>query len=595
MSTKPTKNLRTAIRRWFRRHRGALSWGFVSLATGLTLVLGVFGFSEIEPVATPISTRIYLAVQLLALESGAFQDQSSVSWPLEVARWTGVIASLGIVLNTLVAVFSRQIDSFLLRRLTRHAVVIGVNPDSTQLASDLLADGYRVTVIDDEEANPEITVLIERGACEVIGDAQEPEILEAAAVHNAEVVVIFDGSDTRNLEILLTINQSLDQRTLEFAPLQCHVHTTDERLQELLELHTRDQATELQLETTTFNRFTNSARLLLAKTPLDRKRIVSGDRHHVHLVIAELSSLGEALLIQALAAGHFANDYPLKVTVIDESASRKEQRLLTRIPELHDCGEITFIDGFLDQVAVRNRLREFLVDPMKMVSIAICQEESQLALTTCMDLIPLLTTTNNTVFVNLAEDERVAALLEQVPEAAIQIFPFGNAQEACSATSIIRHDLDTIAELIHNEYCAKRTRDGDSAADYPAMRPWNQLAANLRDANRQQADHIPVKLRALGYRMVEASTADDGVSFQPGEDEIEALARAEHRRWCCNRRLAGWRSGSPRDNTAKVHPDLVPWEELDEPTREYDREPIRNLPKLLASIGYRIEKAAPQS
>ncbi|MEO2031651.1 MAG: NAD-binding protein, partial [Planctomycetaceae bacterium] len=535
MSAKPTKNLLTPIRRWFRRHWDALSWGFVSLTTGLTLVLGVIGFSGNEMVATPISTRIYLAFQLLTLESGAFQDQSSVSWPLEVARWTGVITSLGIVMNTLVAVFSRQIGAFLLRRLTRHAVVIGLNPDSTQLASDLLDGGYRVTVINDEEANPEITVLIERGASEVIGDAQEPEILAAAAVHNAEVVVIFDGSDTRNLEILLAISQSLDQRPLEFAPLQCHVHAIDERLQELLELHVRDKATASKLETTSFNRFTNSVRLLLAKTPLDRERIVSGDRRHVHLVIAELNSLGEALLKQALAIGHFANDNPLRITVIDESASRKEESLLTRIPEFHDCGEITFIDGFLDQMAVRNRLRELLEEPMEMVSIAICQEDSQLALTSCMDLIPLLTATNNTVFVNLAEDERVAALLELVPEATIHLFPFGTAQDACSATSVIQKDLDTLAQLIHNEYCAKRTCDGDTVADFPAMRPWNQLAADLRDSNRQQADHIFVKLRTLGYQLVAGSAADDGMSFQPGEEEIEALARAEHRRWCCNR------------------------------------------------------------
>ena len=589
MPAKPTKNLQAAIHRWFRRYRGALSWGIVSLATTLTLVLGVIGFSENREVVTPISTRIYLAFQLLTLESGALQGRSTINWPLQIARWTGVIASLGIVLNTLVLVFSRQIDAFLLRQLTNHAVVIGMNADGTQLASDLLADGYRVTVIDDEENNPEIKALIERGACEVIGDAQEPEILEAAAVHNAELVAIVDGSDIRNLEILLAVFQSLDQRMPKSAPLQCHVHTTDERLRELMDFHGRDQATEAHVETTAFDRFTNSARLLLAKTPLDRERIVPGDRRHVHLVISELTALGEALLVQALAVGHFANDSPLRVTVIDESATRKEQRLLAKIPDFHDCGEITFIDGFLDQTGIRKRLREFLEDPMGIVSIAICQEDPQSALTSCMNLIPLLTTTNNTVFVNLAEDERVAALLEQVPDSAIRLFPFGNAKEACSAAAIIRKDLDTLARLIHDDYCAKRIIEG--GPDLPALRPWNQLAADFRDANRQQADHIPVKLRALGYRMVKASSTDDGASFQPGEDEIEALARAEHRRWCCNRRLAGWRSGSPRDNTAKIHPDLVPWDELDEPTREYDRDPIRNLPRLLASIGFRLERA----
>ena len=585
MPAEPTKRRPTAIHRWFRRHKGAVSWGIVSLATVLTLVLGVIGFSETVQTATPISTRIYLAFQLLTLESGALQDRPSINWPLQTARWTGVIASLGIVLNTLVLVFSRQIDTLLLRRLTNHAVVIGMNADGIQLASDLLEDGFRVTVIDDEENNPEINALIERGACEVIGDAQEPEILEAAATHNAHLVAIVDGSDIRNLEVVLGVFQSLDKRMSKLTPLQCHVHTTDHRLRELMDCHSHDQP----VETTVFDRFSNSARLLLARTPLDRERIVPGDRRHVHLVISELTALGEALLLHALAVGHFANCHPLRVTVIDEAASQKEQLLLAKCPGLHDCGEITFIDGYLDQVFVRDRLRELVVNPMELVSIAICQEDPQRALTSCMNLIPLLTETNNTVFVNLAEDERVATILKQVPESAIRLFPFGNAKQACSASAVIRNDLDTLARSIHDEYRGKRARDGDSPENYPAMRPWCSLSVDLRDANRQQADHIPVKLRALGYRMVEAATVKDITSFQISEDEIEALARAEHLRWCCNRRLAGWKSGSPRDDTAKIHPNLVPWNELDEPTREYDRESIRNLPELLASIGFGVE------
>ena len=140
------------------------------------------------------------------------------------------------------------------------------------------------------------------------------------------------------------------------------------------------------------------------------------------------------------------------------------------------------------------------------------------------------------------------------------------------------------------EYRAKRIRDGDSEEKYPAMRPWTELAGDLRDSNRQQADHIPVKLRALSCRMVPApDEADDGTLVLKDE-EIEALARAEHRRWCASRRLAGYRYGPTRNDADRIHPDLVPWEELSEPIRDYDREPVRNLPTLLATLGYRIER-----
>ena len=122
------------------------------------------------------------------------------------------------------------------------------------------------------------------------------------------------------------------------------------------------------------------------------------------------------------------------------------------------------------------------------------------------------------------------------------------------------------------------------------MRPWEELDGQVRDMNRQQADHIAVKLRALGCRIVANSSGEDAAAFVMSDDEIETLAITEHRRWAASRRLSGWRFGATRDNTKKLHPDLVPWDDLEESNREYDREPVRNLPQLLAAIGYGIER-----
>lgn len=588
MRSTPFTGLLTAIYRWCRRRRAALSWGAIAVLAVMTLVLGVIGFTELNGEPLPISTRIYLAVQLLTLQSGAMARPSQVSWPLEVARWAGVATSLGTILITLLAVFAQKIHRFLLRRLSQHAVIIGVDQAGTQLATDLLTDGYRVVIIETDDGNPAVAALFERGANEVIGDAREPETLEAAAVHNAEILVVVAGSDARNLEIVSAVNQAIQKRNRHASPLRCYVHIVDERLGRLHKRQLDDGLTTLQLEISTFNQFTNSARLLLAETPLDRERIVAGDNRQVHLVIVDLSPLGEALLKQALAIGHYANNVPLAVTVIDESASRKEQSLLVRIPELHQCADMTFIDGCMEQESIRQHLSKFLNDPQQIASVAVCREDVQSALTGCMDLIPLLTDFNNTVFVNLAEDERAATSLNVSQDEPIRLIPFGNSDEACSAQAVIRRELDTLARKIHKEYCAKRVRDGDSKQDYPAMRPWERLDGELCDLNRQAADHIPVKLRALGYRMLAGS--DEAGAFRLSDDEVEALAKAEHRRWCACRRLAGWRFASTRNNVTKLHPDLVSWEELDEPTRDYDREPVRNLAKVLATVGFQVEK-----
>jgi hypothetical protein len=61
------------------------------------------------------------------------------------------------------------------------------------------------------------------------------------------------------------------------------------------------------------------------------------------------------------------------------------------------------------------------------------------------------------------------------------------------------------------------------------------------------------------------------------------------------RALGGWVFGEPRSNTAKRHPDLVPWEELTEPSREKDREAVTAIPGLLADVGLAVVRVSPNS
>jgi hypothetical protein len=62
----------------------------------------------------------------------------------------------------------------------------------------------------------------------------------------------------------------------------------------------------------------------------------------------------------------------------------------------------------------------------------------------------------------------------------------------------------------------------------------------------------------------------------------------EHDRWCARHLLDGWRRGAARDDVARTHPCLIPWEQLTEHYRDNDRASVRQLPELLALIGQRI-------
>jgi hypothetical protein len=73
----------------------------------------------------------------------------------------------------------------------------------------------------------------------------------------------------------------------------------------------------------------------------------------------------------------------------------------------------------------------------------------------------------------------------------------------------------------------------------------------------------------------------------------ELLARNTHDIWACQRIAEGWRHGPNRDDHQKRHPCLVPYEELPDSEREYDRAVSLATLKAILALGYRIEKARP--
>jgi hypothetical protein len=68
---------------------------------------------------------------------------------------------------------------------------------------------------------------------------------------------------------------------------------------------------------------------------------------------------------------------------------------------------------------------------------------------------------------------------------------------------------------------------------------------------------------------------------------LERLAKAAHDVFCESKFRAGWRFGA-RDNQAKTHPLLIPYEELAETYKESNRHNVRTIPKKLSLAGYVI-------
>lgn len=69
---------------------------------------------------------------------------------------------------------------------------------------------------------------------------------------------------------------------------------------------------------------------------------------------------------------------------------------------------------------------------------------------------------------------------------------------------------------------------------------------------------------------------------------IEDMARNVHEVWAKNRMAEGWTYGPVRDDALKQHPCLVPYDELPEGEKEYDRDTSQQTLKLILKLGFKI-------
>ena len=68
----------------------------------------------------------------------------------------------------------------------------------------------------------------------------------------------------------------------------------------------------------------------------------------------------------------------------------------------------------------------------------------------------------------------------------------------------------------------------------------------------------------------------------------EQLSRNVHEVWAAGRIAEGWRWGAERDDARKKHPCLVPYDELPDAEKEYDRRTALETLKTIVKLGYTI-------
>lgn len=118
---------------------------------------------------------------------------------------------------------------------------------------------------------------------------------------------------------------------------------------------------------------------------------------------------------------------------------------------------------------------------------------------------------------------------------------------------------------------------------------FKELPYDVQYSNFKQTDVLVRILGELGLNIVSVDDSSKAINSLT-EDQIEYLAKRDHRKWCDYRFDLGWEYGPIKDHELKTNPNLVHWDDLDDEIKLLNLTTFENLPKLCENVGLKIVK-----
>jgi hypothetical protein len=464
-------------------------------------------------------------------------------------------------------------------RRGKHNVICGFGPVAKQLAREF---SQHKPVIVDEHADGSSVHELEPRAALFEGNPAGHRALKAIRAWKAARLFAATENNGENVGIAVQAANLAKEKGTQPHIL---VHITDPQLRTSLRHNEAFQYQDAMPRLSMFNVYENSARLLFLRPDqqLDHRPIRENDETVVQLILIGFGLMGEAVLIRAAMSAHFANLKRPRITVIDRHAEKKRLLLFTRYPHLERVVDANFIEADAHDQATQERIGWLCTDTRKTISTVVISFDDDAGALSLASMLLRLLPQDVPIRLRL-NDHSGLADLPRPPQVTI----FGSMHDACSPEHWLDQKLDNMARAMHDVHRSSVNLAGLPRPLDRTMRDWEQLDDDVIDSNRQAADHISVKLRAVGCRAVERKRGDPIGSFTFKPDEIELLAKMEHQRWMAERYLAGWSYGAKKDDVTLISPYLAPWEQIPDNIRNYDRIPVRILPDVVRQGGWEI-------
>jgi voltage-gated potassium channel Kch len=556
-----------------------------TLSLLVTIILGFWGF-HLHSTEHSILDLLYLSLQLFSLNSGAVDGLVPI--PLEIARWLAPLTLAGGAITASLSLFGANLDRWKARRLHGHHIICGLGGKGSTLAADLLAQGEKVVALDPSPDAECLKHFRKLGGLHLAVKASNPNELNAAGIEGAATFTAFTPSDADNLAMALAM-EITEANAHRISSLKIFTHIGSVAYRDLLDRNALLGATPHgPAMVRSFNVHANLSRLLFQTFPLETAGHIDGatnTERQIHLILGSLVPEATAFVVHSARTGHYLGGRKVHFHVIAPNASYDVRALKAAYPGFElCCASLKHYDT--DNAHDFGRLVAEIVDshPDDCFTVFPCFDggaDNLNAILRVHEAVPA----SKDFRMPIPEpiQQLLTPVVAQKPLLASRLATFPNLTEYCGREAVFGDKLDQCAEAIHQKWYEKNRKDIQAAEakdDHAAAtqlknkltyKPWNRLTEEQKDSNRSQADHFHLKIRAAGLDPATVSKATWLDWCNTNADTLESLARVEHDRWCAHLWLAGWMAG-PREDSRKIHNNLIPYDGLSDGTKEFDRD-----------------------
>jgi hypothetical protein len=569
----------------------------IQVVTGtIVLVLGFLGWMIQRPPAnfSGVLDNIFRTLQLITLQFPS-DIRESPSLLLQIARLAVPLVAILASFQILIGLITRPARLALLPRTSGHVVVCG-SPHMTDAAFRALAShGHAVVIAALDIPEPQRDRLEGLGLIVVDTDPLQPATMRSLHVTGATALFLAGNDDVANLNMAMLAIPGLDERLKELPSLIVAVKIESEELASELDPVLNDLSFRYNVRYHRLSPAREALRLELGRFAPILVKGSAGAISHALIVglVGDWTQLAAELVIAM--QDHPANASVLTF-VVDQEGADKVRRWQKDKPELDLVVEVAvlLIEAGASLPAADNASawREKYAAPQ----LALVLRDDAAAVATALALrrpgnalglgtIPIL--------VHQSKEDRLLAKLSdaQVGHRDLSnLVAIGGIVRPESIERVLDRRGDEAAIALHAHYLrAAKMLGGGSLA---ALEAWDRLPEAVRQANRDAVEHAPILFASAGFRLVAGSTPQTATLTNA---ELETLAAVEHRRWLAGHILRGWRFGEKRDDMLMLHPDIRPYEALDEPAKEKDRNNVRVLLDVLRAQGWGIIRYNPES